>query len=97
MKAEFGDGSGARDVLSEAISADITDADFEAERGAVDPPLRTHEELAYYRVWREHLAGGQRRADAVTLRACLTSSASPPSPTRRTAATRRASCSTRAR
>ena len=56
-KAEFGDGSGARDVLSEAIEADISDADFEAERGAVDPPLRTKEELAYYRVWREHLDG----------------------------------------
>src|SRR5215208_3090063 len=44
-KAEFGDGSGARDE------------EFEAERGAVDPPLRTKEELAYYRVWREHLQG----------------------------------------
>ncbi len=55
VKAEFGDGSGARDVLSEAITADITDADFEKERGAVDPPLRTREELAYYRVWRAHL------------------------------------------
>ncbi len=57
VKAEFGDGSGARDVLSEAITAGITDADFDAERGAVEPPLRTPEELAYYRVWREHLAG----------------------------------------
>ena len=56
-KAEFGDGSGARDVLSEAIEADITDAEFEAERDAVTPPLRTKEELAYYRVWREHLDG----------------------------------------
>jgi asparagine synthase (glutamine-hydrolysing) len=54
-KAEFGDGSGARDVLSEVISADISDEEFEAERRAVDPPLRTKEELAYYRVWREHL------------------------------------------
>ena len=57
QKAEFGDGSGARDVLSEAIEAGIPDAEFEAERGAVDPPLRTKEELAYYRVWREHLDG----------------------------------------
>ncbi len=56
-KAEFGDGSGARDVLSEAIEAGISDEAFGAERGAVDPPLRTKEELAYYRVWREHLEG----------------------------------------
>ncbi len=56
-KAEFGDGSGARDVLSEAIEAEISDEEFEAERGAVEPPLRTKEELAYYRVWREHLQG----------------------------------------
>ncbi len=56
-KAEFGDGSGARDVLSEAVSAGISDAELGAERGAVDPPLRTKEELAYYRIFREHLAG----------------------------------------
>jgi asparagine synthase (glutamine-hydrolysing) len=56
-KAEFGDGSGARDVLSAEVEAGISDEEFEAERGAVDPPLRTKEELAYYRVWREHLRG----------------------------------------
>jgi asparagine synthase (glutamine-hydrolysing) len=56
-KAEFGDGSGARDVLSVEVSATVSDEEFEAERGAVDPPLRTKEEVAYYRVWREHLRG----------------------------------------
>jgi asparagine synthase (glutamine-hydrolysing) len=55
VKAEFGDGSGARDVLSAATEANVTEADFEAERHAVEPPLRTREELAYYRVWRQHL------------------------------------------
>jgi asparagine synthase (glutamine-hydrolysing) len=54
-KAEFGDGSGARDVLTREVEAAVSDEAFEAERGAVDPPLRTKEELAYYRVWREHL------------------------------------------
>jgi len=57
VKAEFGDGSGARDVLSQAIESGISDAELEAERDAVRPPLRTKEELAYYRVWREHLEG----------------------------------------
>ena len=36
VKAQFGDGSGARDVLSGEVAADIDDAEFEAERGAVD-------------------------------------------------------------
>ena len=56
-KAEFGDGSGARDVLSDAMAAAITNEEFEAERGAVEPPLRTKEELAYYRIFRAHLEG----------------------------------------
>jgi len=56
-KAEFGDGSGARDVLSEAVSADISDEEFEKERHAVEPPLRTKEELAYYRIFDKHLEG----------------------------------------
>jgi asparagine synthase (glutamine-hydrolysing) len=56
VKAEFGDGSGARDVLSAAVEATVSEADFARERDAVEPPLRTREEVAYYRVWREHLA-----------------------------------------
>jgi asparagine synthase (glutamine-hydrolysing) len=56
-KAEFGDGSGARDVLTAEVEATVSDEEFEAERGAVDPPLRTKEEVAYYRVWRDHLRG----------------------------------------
>jgi asparagine synthase (glutamine-hydrolysing) len=56
-KAEFGDGSGARDVLTRAVEATVSDDEFEAERHAVEPELRTKEEVAYYRVWREHLEG----------------------------------------
>jgi len=56
-KAEFGDGSGAADVLTAAIEAEVAVADFERERGLVAPPLRTREELAYYRIFREHLGG----------------------------------------
>ncbi|MEA2312540.1 MAG: hypothetical protein QOE28_2508 [Solirubrobacteraceae bacterium] len=56
-KAEFGDGSGARDVLSRKVEETVSDEELAAERDAVDPPLRTKEEVAYYRVWREHLAG----------------------------------------
>jgi asparagine synthase (glutamine-hydrolysing) len=56
-KAEFGDGSGARDALSRAVEDTVSDAEFAAERDVVEPALRTKEELAYYRVWREHLQG----------------------------------------
>ncbi|HWC24975.1 MAG TPA: asparagine synthase (glutamine-hydrolyzing) [Solirubrobacteraceae bacterium] len=56
-KAEFGDGSGAKDVLRRAVEETVTPGDFERERGAVDPPLRTREELAYHRIFAEHLPG----------------------------------------
>jgi asparagine synthase (glutamine-hydrolysing) len=56
-KAEFGDGSGAAAVLTAVIEAGVAEEDFELERLMVDPPLRTREELAYYRIFREHLAG----------------------------------------
>ena len=56
-KAEFGDGSGAADVLTAAIEAGVTDAEFERERSQVKPALRTREELAYYRIFRAHLDG----------------------------------------
>jgi asparagine synthase (glutamine-hydrolysing) len=56
-KAEFGDGSGAKDVLTRSVEDGVSAADFEREREAVDPPLRTREELAYHRIFAEHLPG----------------------------------------
>jgi asparagine synthase (glutamine-hydrolysing) len=56
-KAQFGDGSGAADVLTRAIESQISEEEFAAEADSVDPPLRTREELAYYRIWRDHLVG----------------------------------------
>jgi asparagine synthase (glutamine-hydrolysing) len=56
-KVQFGDGSGASSVLTAELAADITDAEFTNEAKATDPPLRSKEELAYYRIWREHLDG----------------------------------------
>jgi asparagine synthase (glutamine-hydrolysing) len=57
-KAEFGDGSGARDVLSEAIEAGISDERLRgrARRGG---PAAAHQGGARLlpRVWREHLDG----------------------------------------
>jgi asparagine synthase (glutamine-hydrolysing) len=56
-KEEFGTGSGAQGVLSDAVSAQITDEEFEAERGRLDPPIRSKEELAYHRIFRRALPG----------------------------------------
>jgi len=56
-KAQFGDGSGAASVLQEKMEESITEEEFQRERNVVDPPLRTREELAYYRIFAEALDG----------------------------------------
>ncbi len=56
-KAEFGDGSGAAEALRERVAATVTEADLMRERHLTHPPLRTREELAYHRIFREHLPG----------------------------------------
>ena len=40
-----------------AVEETVSDAELAAERGSVEPALRTKEEVAYYRVWRENLQG----------------------------------------
>jgi asparagine synthase (glutamine-hydrolysing) len=61
-KSQFGDGSGAAGVLTDAIGATVSEGEFERDRDALDPPLRTREELAYYRIFRDHLAGVRAEA-----------------------------------
>ena len=56
-KSQFGDGSGAASVLTSAMEDTVGEAAFEHERHAVYPPLRTREELAYFRIFRDHLPG----------------------------------------
>jgi asparagine synthase (glutamine-hydrolysing) len=56
-KAQFGQGTGMGDVLREHFDATVSPDEFERERGAIDPPLRTHEEVAYYRLFSERLGG----------------------------------------
>jgi asparagine synthase (glutamine-hydrolysing) len=56
-KAEFGDGSGARDVLADAIDGLVSDEELEAERHELDPPLRSKQELWCWRILRDHLPG----------------------------------------
>jgi len=57
VKAEFGDGSGAKDVLTSVVEDGVTASDFSRDRAAIEPPLRTREEFAYHRIFAEHLPG----------------------------------------
>jgi len=56
-KAQFGDGSGAASVLTRRVEGDISEGELVDEREGTHPPLRTREELAYYRIFRDHLPG----------------------------------------
>ena len=56
-KEQFGQGTGMNDVLREHYEATVTEEELRREAGAVDPPLRTREELAYYRMFAEVLPG----------------------------------------
>jgi asparagine synthase (glutamine-hydrolysing) len=55
-KAQFGDGSGAVSAIQDAVARTVTDAEFARERGQVEPPLRTREEVAYYLMFTDRLA-----------------------------------------
>ena len=56
-KEQFGQGTGMNTVLRDHFGALVTDEDLARERDVVDPPLRTLEELAYYRLFTERLPG----------------------------------------
>ena len=56
-KQQFGQGTGMDEVLRDHFGATVSEEELERERDAVDPPLRTREELAYYRIFRDHLPG----------------------------------------
>jgi len=56
-KEQFGQGTGMDEVLREHFGATVTDEDLDRERDVIDPPLRTREELAYYRMFAERLPG----------------------------------------
>ena len=56
-KEQFGQGTGMDEVLRRHFGAQVGERELERERHLLDPPLRTREELAYYRILSEHLPG----------------------------------------
>lgn len=56
-KEQFGQGTGMNDVLREHFEATVTAEDLRREAAVLDPPLRTREELAYYRIFIQALPG----------------------------------------
>lgn len=56
-KVQFGQGTGASDVLGEHYGGTVSEEEFESERGVLEPPLRSREELAYYRLFERELEG----------------------------------------
>ena len=56
-KEQFGQGTGMNEVLREHFEHAATEQDLREEADVVDPPLRTREELAYYRMFTDTLPG----------------------------------------
>jgi len=56
-KEQFGEGTGMNDILSEHFNALIGDEELQRDASLLDPPLRTGEELAYFRIFTESLPG----------------------------------------
>ncbi|MBA2504708.1 MAG: asparagine synthase (glutamine-hydrolyzing) [Thermoleophilaceae bacterium] len=56
-KSQFGDGSGAADVLQHHFADSVSEAELAGERSEAEPPVRTREELAYWRFFKEALQG----------------------------------------
>lgn len=56
-KEQFGEGTGMNDVLRAHFGALVTATELETESAVLDPPLRTTEELSYYRMFTEALPG----------------------------------------
>src|SRR5690606_25382473 len=56
-KAQFGDGSGAADTIQQLVAARVTEEELQREKGFADPPLRTREELVYFRMFRDAYEG----------------------------------------
>src|SRR5690625_2598681 len=56
-KAQFGEGTGMHELLGRHYGASVSEEELHREANVVSPPLRTREELAYYRIFSQRLSG----------------------------------------
>lgn len=56
-KQQFGQGTGSRDVLRQHYEATVSEEEFHDSQHVLDPPPRTREELAYFRLFERELTG----------------------------------------
>lgn len=56
-KEQFGEGTGMNDVLRQHFEGTVTGDDLAREAAVLDPPIRTGEELAYYRMFASAFPG----------------------------------------
>ncbi|WP_237249185.1 asparagine synthase-related protein [Spelaeicoccus albus] len=56
-KEQFGQGTGMNDVLRRHFGATVSDDELARDARELEPPIRTREELAYYRLFTESLPG----------------------------------------
>lgn len=56
-KEQFGEGTGMNDVLRTHYEATVTDEELQREAAVLTSPLRTREELAYFRIFTEDFSG----------------------------------------
>lgn len=52
-KLQFNDGSGMTSVLRTHLGGQVTEAEFQRERGLLEPPLASRAELAFYRLFQQ--------------------------------------------
>lgn len=56
-KEKFGEGTGMNEVLRAHFEHEVTEAELQQEASAVEPPLNSREELAYYRIFTQTFPG----------------------------------------
>lgn len=56
-KAQFGEGTGMHELLGRHYGASVSEDELHREASVTSPPLRTREELAYYRIFNHRLSG----------------------------------------
>ena len=58
-KERFASGCGSQDLIKQKVEDEISDKEFARKKNLIDPPLRTKEELYYYRIFQRFYDSNQ--------------------------------------